>query len=254
EETFWWLIANNFGIPVNREAFEKIARSVTVSILAKHKSQVIQIEALLFGQAGLLDKSFTEAYPLLLKKEYRFLQKKYSLEIPLLQLYFLRMRPANFPSVRLAQLAMLVHTSSHLFSKIIVAESLTEIKKLLDITANDYWHNHYNFDEEAILKVKKVGAHMVNNILINTVVPVLFAYGQYHNDQKLKDRAICWLEDIAAEKNSITRGFEKLKFRNDNSFDSQFFIQLKNKYCNKKRCLECAIGSSILGKDGTLIR
>ena len=246
EETFWWLIAKNFGIKVNAEAFEKIARSLPVNILAKHKNQIHQLEALLFGQAGLLEKDFTEDYPLMLQKEYNFYQKKYKLDQPQVQLFFLRMRPANFPTLRLAQLAMLISQSSHLLSKIIEESSLAEVKKLLNVSANDYWHYHYVFDEQSGFKKKKLGEQMINNLLINTIVPLLFAYGLHHNEQQHKDKAIAWLEAIASEKNSITKRFEALKFSNKNSFDSQSYIQLKNEYCNNKRCLECAIGNALL--------
>ena len=246
EETFWWLIARNFGIKVNSDAFEKIARSLPVNILAKHKNQIHQLEALLFGQSGLLEKDFTEDYPQMLQNEYRFYKKKYQLEQPDGQLFFLRMRPANFPTLRLAQLAILISQSTHLFSKIIEETSLAAVKKLLNVTANDYWHYHYVFDEPSEFKKKKLGEQMINNILINTIVPILFAYGFHHNEQKYKDKAIAWLEEISSEKNVITKGFEALKFNNKNSFDSQSYIQLKNEYCNNKRCLECAIGNSLL--------
>jgi Protein of unknown function (DUF2851). len=246
EETFWWLIAKNFGIKVNSEAFEKIARSLPVNLLAKHKNQIHQLEALLFGQAGLLEKEFIEDYPKMLQKEYKFYQKKYKLQQPELQLFFLRMRPANFPTIRLAQLAMLISQSTHLFSKILEETSLATVKKWLNITANDYWHYHYVFDELSAFKKKKLGEQMINNILINTVVPILFAYGLHHNEQQYKDKAIAWLEKISSEKNVITKGFETLKFSSKNSFDSQSYIQLKSEYCNNKRCLECAIGNALL--------
>ena len=246
EEAFWWLIARNFGIKVNSEAFEKIARSLPVSILAKHKNQVQVIESLLFGQAGLLEKNFSEDYPKMLQKEYRFYKNKYKLDRPQLQLFFLRMRPANFPTLRLAQLAMLISNSIHLFSKVKESRSVSEVSSLLNVTSNDYWHYHYVFDELSGFKKKKLGEQMINNILINTIVSVLFAYGLHHNEQHYKDKAIAWLEEISSEKNNITKGFEALKFTNKNSFDSQSYIQLKNEYCNNKRCLECAIGNALL--------
>jgi hypothetical protein len=246
EETFWWLIAKNFGIKVNSEAFEKIAKSIPVSLLAKHKNQIHQLESLLLGQAGLLQKDFGEDYPAMLKKEYAFYQKKYKLQAPQIQLFFLRMRPANFPTIRLAQLAMLVHKNSHLFSKIIEEDHLKKIKELLKVTANDYWHYHYLFDEQSSFKKKKIGEEMVNNIFINTIIPILFSYGLYHNEEKFKDKAISWLTEISAEKNTITKGFESLKISSNNSSDSQSLIHLKNEYCNNKRCLQCAVGNALL--------
>jgi len=246
EETFWWLLAKNFGIKVNSDAFEKIARSLPVNILAKHKNQIHQTEALLFGQAGLLENNFTEDYPQLLKREYRFLKAKYQLKPINISLHFLRMRPSNFPSIRLAQLSMLVHQSLHLFSKVKESNSLKEVKGFLDITANDYWHYHYVFEESSSFKIKNLGTQMVNNILINTVVPVLFAYGHHHHENKYKDKALQWLEQIPTESNTITNGYTKLNISNKNAFDSQSLIQLKNEYCNKKRCLDCAIGNKII--------
>jgi len=246
EETFWWLVAANFGLKVNNDLFQQVAKMLPVSILAKHKNRIQQVEALLFGTTGLLEKEFREKYPQMLQKEFLFYQKKYKLKIIDGELSFLRMRPANFPTIRLAQLAMLIHESEHLFSKIKSSSSLKDVKKMLQVSANDYWHYHYTFDETSDYKVKTLGKQMIDNIIINTIIPVLFTYGLHHNEQVYKDRAIKWLEEISAEKNSITSGFEKLNFSNKSAFDSQSFIQLKNEYCNKKLCLHCAIGNSLL--------
>jgi hypothetical protein len=244
EETFWWLLARNFGIKLNSVAFEKMAQSVSINILAKHKSQIHQVEAILFGQAGLLQDGFSEAYPILLQKEYQFLKKKYNLQPVEASMIFLRMRPSNFPSVRLAQLAMLIHKSIHLFSTIKESRDLKTIKELLMVTANDYWHYHYVFEEATSFKKKKLGKQMIDNILINTVVPIVFAYGHYHNENSFK--ALQWLDGITAEQNSITGGFATLQAVNKTAFDSQALLQLKNEYCNKKRCLDCTIGNKLL--------
>src|SRR5204863_2950206 len=169
EETFWWLLTRNFGMTVNADAFESVARSIPLNLLAKHKNQIHQLEALLLGQAGMLDKTFDEHYPKMLAKEYHFLKTKYNLRQCPSSLFFLRMRPGNFPTIRLAQLAMLVHCSAHLFSRIKEAASVAEVKKWFEVTANDYWHYHYKFDETAAFKKKKLGATMVDNIIINTI-------------------------------------------------------------------------------------
>jgi hypothetical protein len=240
------LLARNFGIKVNADAFETIARSISINILAKHKTQIHQLEALLLGQAGLLEGKFTDDYPVLLQKEYKFLKAKYSLKSVSVPVFFLRMRPGNFPTVRLAQLAMLVQDSSHLFSKIKEAKTTKEVKAWLDLTANDYWHYHYKFDEASAFRKKKLGTAMVDNIIINTICPVLFAYGNYHDENKYKEKALKWLEETAAEKNNITKGFQKLGIENRNAFDSQALIELMNEYCSKKRCLECGVGNALL--------
>ena len=246
EETFWWMLARNFGIKINADAFEAMARTIPINILAKHKNQIHQLEAFLLGQANLLNENFSEDYPIMLKREYEFYKTKYKLNDQNYSVFFLRMRPGNFPTIRLAQLAMLVHNSEHLFSKIKETDSLHDVKNWLDVTANDYWHYHYRFDEPSAFKKKNLGASMVDNILINTVCTVLFAYGHFNNEQKFKDKALKWLEEITAESNSITKGFQKLGLENKNAHDSQAFIELKNEYCSKKRCLDCAVGNALL--------
>lgn len=246
EATFWWLLARNFGIKVNADAFEAVARSLSITILAKHKSQIHQLEALLLGQAGLLNEDFTEDYPVMLQKEYTFYKNKYGLQPINNPVFSLRMRPGNFPAVRLAQLAMLVHHSVHLFSEIKEAAGVKNVKSRFDITANDYWHYHYRFDELSAFRKKKLGVDMIDNIIINTIVPVLFAYGNYHNEQPYKDKALQFLEETAAEKNVITKGFEKLGLENRVAYDSQALIELKNNYCHPKRCLDCVVGNAIL--------
>lgn len=254
EETFWWLLARNFGMKVNAEAFEAIARSIPVNTLAKHKNQLHQLEALLLGQAGLLSGKFEEDYSKMLQKEYLFLKQKYSLKPVNMPVHFLRMRPGNFPTVRLAQLAMLVHHSAHLFSKIKEANSLKEVKAWFDIMANDYWHYHYRLDEPSSLKRKKLGDTMIDNIVINTICPLIFAYGVNHDEQRYKDKSLFWLGQTTAEKNNITKGFQQAGLSNKNAFDSQALIELKNEYCNKKRCLECGVGNVLLSNKNVNIK
>lgn len=248
EESFWWLLARNFGITANADAFEQIARSLSVTTLAKSKSNLLQIEALLMGQAGLLENSFNDDYANMLQKEYRYLQVMHKLKKPEMLLQFLRMRPANFPTIRLSQLAMLVHKSTHLFSKIKEANTVKEIEWLLDVKANDYWHYHYVFDEKTPYKQKLIGRQMRHGIIINTVLPILFAYGTINKEPAFKSKALQWLDEMQPEQNKITKGFSALGLENKSAFDSQALLQLYKKYCDKKRCLECAIGNGILKK------
>ncbi len=248
EETLWWLTARNFGIKQNSDVFEEIARSIPVTLLAKHKESIHVLEALLLGQAGLLESDFTEEYPKLLQREFQFYQRKYKLQKVHAQPIFLRMRPVNFPTVRLAQLAMLIHTIAHLFSKIKDAVSLKDVKKVLAVTANDYWHYHYMLEEPSAFLPKKVGIAMIDNIVINTIVPLLFAYGHYHKQDQFKQKAMQWLEETGSEKNSITEGFKKLALLNNSALDSQAFIELKTQYCDAKRCLDCSVGNALLRK------
>jgi len=246
EETFWWLLARNFGLAVNADAFEAIAKSIPLNILSKHKNQIHQLEALLLGQAGLLDEDFIEDYPNMLRKEFYFYNKKYKLSPSNARVFFLRMRPVNFPTIRLAQLAALVQQSAHLFSRIKEATSVVDVKKWFDVTANDYWHYHYRFDEISSFRKKKLGAGMIDNIIINTVAPMLFAYGSYYREERQKQKAVKWLEETFPESNAITNSFRALGIETLNAFDSQALIELRNEYCSKKRCLDCAIGNAIL--------
>ena len=249
EEIFWQQLAKNFGIKINSDAFESMATSIPLTILAKHKNQLHQLEALLMGQCGLLNKDYTDDYAVMLKKEYQYLQKKYNLLPTHIPIYFLRMRPANFPTIRLSQLAMLIHNSSHLFSLIKEAENLKDVEKLFGVTANDYWHYHYLYDEETEFKKKTLGKQMIQNIILNTVLPFLYAYGWYHNEESYKEKALLWATQLLPEKNFITNGFSSLNIENKTAYDSQALIQLKNKYCDAKRCLDCAVGNNILKND-----
>ncbi|MFT4095017.1 MAG: DUF2851 family protein [Niabella sp.] len=246
EMSFWWLLAKSFGTKTNAEIFEAVAESIPLNILVKHKHQLIQLEALLLGQAGLLNGEFNEAYPKLLQREYRFLKTKYQLLPVVFPVHFLRMRPGNFPTIRLAQLAALIFHSVHLFSKIVAEEALSNVRRWFKVTPNDYWNYHYTLTDAPCLKPKPVGDEMINSVLINTVVPMLFTYGQLHQAQKIKDRSLKWLEQIKAESNVIIKGFKKTGFKCLSAWDSQALIELKTQYCDHRLCLNCSIGNSIL--------
>lgn len=246
EETCWWLLARNFGSMVNSDPFEKMARSIPFNLVARHSSNLTQLEAMLMGQAGLLSGTFTNEYPKMLQHEFRFLQQKYRLVDPHAAIYFLRMRPANFPTIRLSQLANLMHVNKQLFSTFLEAESIETIEKLLMVSASAYWQTHYIFDEPGHFKQKNTGKQMARNILINTVIPLLFTYGQVHKNDMIISKCMQWLDGLPAEKNSIVRGFEKLGIENRSAYDSQALLQLKLQYCTHKRCLQCSIGNAIL--------
>lgn len=249
EETFWWLVSRNFGSTVNGDAFESIAKSLPINLLARHKSQINVVEALLFGQAGLLEGMSGEPYIRMLTKEYRFYKKKYRLEPIHEPIHFLRMRPENFPSIRLAQLAMLIHQSSHLFSQLLELTSVVDVKKLLTVTANDYWHYHYRPGGSSTFKPKTLGDQMANNLIINTITPILYAFGVINGKPGLKDRVINWLAHIPGENNKITNDFALNGISSKTAFDSQSVIELKKSWCDNRRCLDCAVGNAILKKN-----
>lgn len=245
-EVFWWMLARNFGAKVNADSFEAIARSVPINLLAKHKNQVHQLEGLLLGQAGFLAKELNDDYIIVLQREYKFLKEKYKLPQPAITPLMLRMRPANFPTIRLAQLAMLIHQSAYLFSAVLEADNLSSVKKLLDVTANDYWHYHYLPGELTDYKPKQLGAQMIDNVIINTVVPVVFAYAKHQDKDELKEKALGWLTELASEENAIIKTWKSKGVPSANASESQALIELKNNFCNLRRCLECAVGNGLL--------
>lgn len=246
EEVFWWQLARNFGMKVNADAFEAIARSIPLNLLARQRNQIHRLEALLLGQANLLRKPFEEDYPAMLKKEYEFLRHQFGLRPALTRLLFLRMRPVNFPTVRLAQLAALIQRSSHLFALIRETADLSALRSCFQVTANDYWHYHYRPDEPAPYSEKSVGDSMIDSILINTVVPMLFAYSLYHNDAAAREKALNWLRQTRAENNSLLSGFARLGIPAADAQDSQALIELKTRFCDARRCLDCEAGNGLL--------
>lgn len=246
EECFWHLLARAFGMKVNAEEFEFIAKSIPVKVLAKHKTNLLQLEALLMGQANLLSANATDAYEKDLYKEYLFLREKYSLKNPHVSVKFLRMRPDNFPTIRLSQLAVLISQSTHLLSKMLDIEKIDELKILLAVEASVYWQSHYNFGKQSTQQKKKLGTTLLNGIIINAIAPILFAYGQNQAQQKIKDKSIKWLSLIEPENNVIIGRFAKLGIKVEHASDSQALLELKSNYCDKRFCLKCAIGNYLL--------
>jgi len=246
EEIFWEMLAKNFGIRVNAEAFEELAKSISLNLLIKHKNQIHALEAMLLGQAGLLENPLSEQYPLLLQKEYSFYKRKYGLKPIHQPVHFLRMRPVNFPTVRLAQLAMFLHTTPGFFSFIRDCENPRDLRAILTVTANDYWHYHYRFDEIASYRPKQTGPDIINNIFINTVVPMLYAYGKINHLDAYTNKALSWLLLTAPERNPVISSFTKSGIQTHHAGHTQALLEMKNHFCEKKKCLECAIGKFLL--------
>lgn len=254
EETFYRFLARNFGAKQNATAFEALARALPLRVLSKHKNNLFQLEALLLGQAGFLADLETQktkdVYWLDLQKEYDFLAKKYQL-IPLKasSWQFGRMRPANFPTIRLAQFAVLIHQSTHLFSKILVESKVRNLREMFLIHLEGYWMNHYRLGEESPNRKKSLGSGTVNLILINTIAPFLFVYGDYKGLKAYKERAVELLQTIPPEQNAVIANWQNLGMQTNSAQDTQALLQLKKKYCDSKRCLSCAIGHEILQMD-----
>ncbi len=248
EETFYQFLAANFGFKTNAVPFELLAKSLPQNILAKHKNNPTQIEALIFGQAGFLDRDFADEYPQKLKTEYVFLQKKYKLNPVENHLWkFMRLRPANFPTIRLAQFAALIIRSNHLFSKILEIKDVKALQNLFtEVNINPYWENHYRFDTESAPASKKLGAESVNILLLNTLALFLFSYGKHNQIQHYLNRSLALLEILPHETNKIVSDFTNLGVKIKTAFESQALLELKNNYCNYKKCLQCGVGNKIL--------
>lgn len=247
QTVFYIALCRNMGFKVNSIPFEQLAMSLPLHILAKHKNNALQIESLFFGQAGLLNGSFKDDYPKKLQTEYRFLKEKYGLQsLNPKSFKFMRLRPQNFPSIRLAQMAAIVVHSSHLFSKITEEKNLERVTTFFMQPVNDYWKSHYRFDAAVKAHSNNLGKQAAENIVINTVVPVLFAYARSRNQENLRQVALEFLGALPPENNVITRKFTALGMSNKNSFESQGLIELKNEWCSKKICLQCAIGSNLV--------
>lgn len=247
EETFYQFLARNFGMKVNAEPFEWLAKSLPQRILSKHKDSLFQIEALLFGQAGMLNRDFEDDYPNQLKKEFQFLRQKYQLSpIENVAWKFLRLRPANFPTIRIAQFATLTYQSVHLFSKILEAKSLEELKILFKVQLSDYWQDHYVFDKASESRKKSLGKNTIHLLIVNTIAPFLFLYGTKRSIQEHRDQALALLESLPAESNNIINSWKQLGMSPQSAYETQALLQLKNEYCNEQKCLDCAVGHAIM--------
>ena len=248
DETFYLLLCKNFGFHVNSDAFLQLGKSIPLTTLLKHTNAPAQIEALLFGQSGLLHKDLKDDYAQSLFKEYTYLKHKYQLTPMPHQLKFLRLRPLNFPTIRLAQLANFSLKYQHTFSKIVEADTVEKVKDIFTISVSNYWKTHYTFDEKSVFKEKVLGKSSIENIIINTVCPLLFFYGKMKQDESLIEKAVKWYYELKPEKNNITKKFEELSFKPKHAGHSQALIQLNNNYCSQKKCLQCSLGVFILSK------
>jgi len=247
-QTFYQVLARNFGFKTNSEPFELLAKSLPLNLLARHKGNLFQIEALLFGQSGLLHREILgDDYFLNLRKEFEFLQKKYGLKpLPWHLWKFLRLRPNNFPTVRIAQFAALINRSENLFTKVVGKEKVDILKEYFRVVSSDYWHTHYDFNKPSVQRKKYLGNDAIELMLINTVIPFIFAYGVRKQNEQYREYAVQMLEEISVEKNNIIRSWKKIGVAVEDAFYSQALLQLKTKYCDAKRCINCEIGNEVI--------
>jgi hypothetical protein len=248
DTVFYHFLAKSFGFKVNAIPMEMLAQSLPIHLFAKHKDQQLQIEALIFGQAGFLKQKFTDDYPRQLRREYLFLKKKYGLKTIDISLWkFMRMRPQNFPTLRLAQFAALIINTNHLFSKLLSINPILDSQLLFEnLPVHHFWQTHYHFNKKAEQVSLQLGKSSVNSILINTLSLFLFTYGKTTDQYQYVKNAIDLLEQLPAERNAIINQYEKAGITIKNAFSSQAILQLKKKYCNEKKCLSCTIGVKLL--------
>ena len=246
ETVLFCMLAKNFGLNTNGELFLKIAKSVPFVIIRKESSEVENLEALLFGRADLFPLNLEDTYSRDLKARFDYLTHKYQLsKIVIEPVQFFKHRPDNFPTIRLAQLAMLYNQQRNLFSQIITIKNLSEFYKLFAISISNYWQTHYQFDKESPKKKKQFSKSFIDLLVINTIIPIQFAYAKSQG-KEVSETIITLLQEVASEKNVIIQKFAGFGVKSKNAFETQSLLQLKNEYCNHCKCLQCAIGIQLL--------
>jgi hypothetical protein len=250
EATTYQILARNFGFSVNKEPFIELAASLPYKVVAKYSDQVKCIEALIFGQAGFLEDEVDNDYHIALKNEYQYLQKKHTIQPKLKRSMwkFSKMRPSNFPTVRLAQYSALLSKNKHLFSLLTGIHDPKKLIQSFQFDVSGYWQKHYDFGKLRKKISGNIGESTINNILINSIAPLLAVYGRFIQDQQYIDRSINILEMLPPEKNHITRKWESVGKSSKSAFDSQSLIGLYKNYCTQKKCLLCSVGVGILSR------
>lgn len=246
ESLLFAMLCKNFGLKVNGESFYSIAKSIDFIVIQKCRLNIENLESLLLGQAHLLDELIEDPFYLKLQEKYKYLKHKFQLknQLVIAPKYF-RLRPANFPSIRLSQLAMLYARQNGLFAKIILASTREEFYQIFKISASRYWDDYYNFGVSSTKRKKFISKSFIDLIIINTLLPLKFCYAT-HLGKDVSDQIMKIAKNISREDNSIIRKFNDLQITDNNALFSQGLLQLKNEYCNLKRCLQCSIGNSIL--------
>jgi hypothetical protein len=248
EAVLFKMLAKNFGLKVNGDAFFSMANAIDYSVIRKLQSNQTALEALFFGQAGLLEDDVQESYFLELKKEYRFLKQKFQLNnTEVIPIQFFRLRPQNFPTLRLSQLATLYSLHANLFSEITETNSQKELYKLFHVATSSFWETHFSFGKESKSSEKKIAKPFIDLLLINTIIPIKFAYARYQG-KDINDALLELIQHIPSEKNSIVSAFNSLKKVSNTALQSQALIQLKTEYCDKNKCVQCAIGNALIIK------
>ncbi|GAK99248.1 hypothetical protein JCM19314_3279 [Nonlabens ulvanivorans] len=244
EALFFQLLCRSFGTKINGDAFEQLAQSIDSITVRKLAKDAFQLEATLLGQAGLLNDIKKDRYYKLLVDEYAFAKAKFQLQLALIPMKFFRLRPANYPTIRISQLAMLYHNSPHLFGEVLLAKTREDIHKLFDVKSASYWDTHHVFDKETVFREKSLTASFIDLVIINCIVPVKFAHAQFAGKDKTEE-LLQLMYDLKFESNTIVGEFKK-RTEINNALESQAVLQLKSHYCDVNKCLSCDIGVSLL--------
>ena len=246
EAVLFCLLAKNFGLNTNGVAFLDLAQNIPFPIVRKEAFDAINLEALFFGFSGLLDSDKEDLYYKELQNRFGYQVLKHQLDFKrTVPLQFFKLRPDNFPNIRLSQLAHVFSKNQQLFSNCIQVKSIKELTKIFDVAVSEYWQTHYTFDKESPKRTKKLSAGFIELIMINTIIPLQFAYFK-NRDEEVQEKLIGMLHEIQPEKNIIIDKFKGLGLSVKNAFETQSLLQLKNEYCNLKKCLSCSIGIQLL--------
>ena len=246
EAVLFCLLAKSFGLNTNGALFLDMAKSIPFSVIRKESFAIENLETLFFGQANMLESSFQDCYPNKLQNDYNYLCHKYTISKSVFdKVEFFKHRPDNFPTIRLAQLAALYHKEHNLFSKIVNVSSISEIYTLFQIEVSDYWETHYNFDKKSVAKKKKMSHAFIDLIVMNTILPIRFAYEQSLH-KEYSQEILELITALPPEKNIIIDKFASIGILAENAFQSQSLLQLKKEYCDAKKCLQCAVGAFLL--------
>lgn len=246
EAVLFCLLAKNFGLNTNGISFMELAQNIPFAIIRKESADAINLEALFFGFCGLLDGEKEDLYYKELQSRFGYLVLKYQLDFKrTIPLQFFKLRPDNFPNIRLSQLAQVFARNQQLFTDCINVKSVKEVSKIFDVATSEYWQTHYTFDKVSPKRVKKLSAKFIELVMINTIVPLQFAYFR-SREEEIQERLMAMMHEIKPESNAIIDKFKGFGLSVNNAFDSQSLLQLKNEYCNLKKCLSCAIGIQLL--------
>ncbi|MFB0902817.1 MAG: DUF2851 family protein [Nonlabens sp.] len=246
EAAFFHLLARSFGTKTNADAFEQLASSMEQSVVRKLAKDAFQLEATLLGQAGLLDVTKKDSYYKELFDEYAFAKAKHQLQASLTPMKFFRLRPANYPTVRISQLARLYQNNPMLFGEVLLAKSRTDIHQLFEVKAAKYWSTHHVFDKETEEREKMLTSDFIDLLIINCIVPIKFMHARFMGNDKMEE-LLDLMYELKPEKNTIITGFKKL-LKVENALQTQSLLQLKTNYCDVNKCLSCDIGVYLLRK------